>query len=72
VLSSGWVKQDSALVNGAAGGTLIIGSESIGVPIRTITPYGNVFRWGELRARVTAVTGILSGGVRAFFRYWTE
>ncbi len=68
-LARGWVKADSALVNGAAGGSLILADESIGVPIRTISPYGNVQRWGELRARQTAATGILSA-VRVFLRYW--
>lgn len=69
-LGSGWVKADSALVNGAAGGTLIVGNESVAVPIRTISPYGSVLRWGNLRARITSATGVLSGGIRVFLRYW--
>jgi hypothetical protein len=68
----GWVKADSALVNGAAGGTLNVGMESVSFPIRTITPYGNIRRWGQLRARASAITGILSGRVRAFVRYWDD
>lgn len=68
-LARGWVKADSALVNGAAAGTLIVGDESVGVPIRSISPYGNIRRFGQLRARQTAATGILTS-VRAFVRYW--
>lgn len=67
----GWVKADSALVSGAAGGTLILGNESIAVPIRSITPYGNVWRWPWLRARITASTGFLSS-CRVFLRYWSN
>lgn len=71
-LARGWVKADSALINGAAGGTLIAGDETIAVPIRTISPYGNVMRWQDLRARITAATGVMSGAVRVFIRYWTD
>lgn len=68
-VARGWVKADSALVNGAAGGTLTVGDESVAVPIRTISPYGNVRRWPQLRARTTLATGILSS-CRVFVRYW--
>jgi hypothetical protein len=68
-LSRGWVKADSAVVNGAAGATLTVGDESVSIPIRTISPYGNVRRWSELRARTTTATGIL-GACRVFIRYW--
>lgn len=69
-LSRGWVKADSVLVNGASAEGLILGNESVAVPIRTISPYGNVQRWAYLRGRQTAATGILSGGVRVYIRYW--
>lgn len=70
-LARGWVKADSALITGAAGKTLITGNESIGLPIRTISPYGNVLRWGTFRARISA-TGTAMSAVRAFVRYWKE
>jgi hypothetical protein len=69
----GWVKADSALVNSAGAAPnnppLIVGSESIAFPIRTISPYGNIQRWSQLRMRTTAGTGIM-GACRVFIRYW--
>jgi len=69
--NSGWVKADSALVNGAAGGTLIVGNECVAVPIRSVTPYGSIFRFQSLRARITAATGVLTAA-RVYLRYWTN
>jgi hypothetical protein len=69
-LARGWVKADSAFVNGAAGATLITGDESVALPIRTISPYGNIRRWQNLRARITCTAGLLSGSVRVYFRYY--
>lgn len=66
---AGWVKADSALVNGAAGGTLILANETVAVPIRTISPYGSVLRYDTLRARVTSATGVLTS-CRLYLRYW--
>lgn len=68
-LARGWVKADSALVNGAAGGTLITGNESFAFPIRSISPYGQVLRWSNLRARISAAGTALSAA-RVFVRYW--
>jgi hypothetical protein len=68
-LARGWVKADSTFVNGAAGGTMITGDESIAFPIRSISPYGNIRRWGTLRARISAAGTALSA-VRVFLRYW--
>lgn len=67
--NTGWVKCDSALVNGAAGGTLILANETVAFPIRSITPYGSIFRFQSLRARITGGTGILTSA-RAVLRYW--
>jgi hypothetical protein len=69
-LARGWVKADSALVNGAAGGTMILADESVSIPIRSISPYGNIFRWGALRARITGAGTSLSAA-RVFLRYWS-
>lgn len=74
-LGLGWVKADSALVNTAASPhhtPIIVGNESVAIPIRTYSPYGSVLRWAQFRARFTAVTGILSGSVRAFVHYWSD
>ena len=68
-LARGWVKADSALVSGAAGKTLILGDESVGFPIRSVSPYGNVLRWGEFRARISGAGTALSAA-RVFLRYW--
>lgn len=70
-LGEGWVKADSTFINGAAGGHFETGNDSYGVPIRTISPYGNVMRWGELRARITVATGSIPAG-RVFLRYFRQ
>lgn len=71
-LARGWVKADSVLLaGGAAGAGVITGDESWAFPIRTISPYGNIRRWGQLRARVSAVVGgVFSGQIRAYLRYY--
>jgi hypothetical protein len=68
-LGEGWVKADSSFINGAAGGTMATGHDSYGIPIKTISPYGNVQRWPELRARITTATGSIPAG-RVFLRYF--
>jgi hypothetical protein len=70
-LARGWVRQDSTFINGAAAGTMATGDQSYAVPIRTITNYGNVFRWDRLRARISPATGTVQGA-RVFVRYWTN
>jgi hypothetical protein len=69
-LGYGWVKQDTIVVNGASTTPLIVGNEAVAIPIRTISSYGNVMRWDTLRMYFTAATGILSGSVRCWVRYW--
>ncbi len=72
-LSMGWVKQDSALVSsaGANGLTLhIVGNETVTIPIRTVSPYGFTQRYDQLRARLVTNTGLISGRIRVFIRYW--
>lgn len=70
-LSAGWVKADSCLANGAAGGGMILGDQTVAFPIRTISPYGNIFRFGELRGRITGVGGAVGiAAARVFLRYW--
>lgn len=67
----GWVKADSSLVNGAAGGTMILGDDVIAFPIRSISPYGSIWRWSELRARITGLGGATGiPAARVFLRYW--
>lgn len=68
-LGEGWVKADSAFINGAAGGHFETGNDSYGFPIKTISPYGNVQRWPELRARITVATGSIPAA-RVFLRYY--
>jgi hypothetical protein len=68
---AGWVKADSALVNGAAGGTLIIGNETVRVPIRSISPYGSTLAFESLRCRITSATGVLTSA-RVYLRYWQD
>ena len=68
-LGEGWVKADSAFINGAAGGTMTTGDDAYGIPIRSASPYGNVLRWGELRARVSPATGSIPAA-RVFLRYY--
>ena len=73
VLSSGWVKADSSLANGAAGGGMILADQTVAFPIRAISPYGNIFRFGELRARITGVGGAVGiAAARVFVRYWRD
>lgn len=70
-LSAGWVKADSCLINGAAGGTMILGDHTLSFPIRSISPYGTVFRFEELRARVTGLGGATGlAAARVFVRYY--
>jgi hypothetical protein len=70
-LGSGWVKADSSLANGAVGGGMILGDQTVAFPIRTISPYGNIFRFSELRARITGVGGATGiAAARVFLRYW--
>ena len=70
-LARGWVKADSSFINGAAGGSMTTGDETVGIPIHTITPYGNIFRWPLLRARISPATGMIAGA-RVWLRYWTD
>jgi hypothetical protein len=71
VNSIGWVKADSALANGAAGGGMILGDHTITFPIRTMSPYGGIFRFAELRARITGVGGATGlAAARVFLRYY--
>lgn len=69
----GWVKADSALANGAVGGGMILGDQTISFPIRTMSPYGGIFKYNELRARITGVGGATGlAAARVFLRYWDE
>lgn len=68
-LGEGWVKADSVFINGAAGGHFETGNDSYGFPIFSISPYGNVLRWPELRARITVATGSIPAA-RVFLRYY--
>lgn len=69
-LGAGWVKADSALANGAAGGGMILADQTVAFPIRAVSPYGNIFRFGELRARITGVGGAVGiAAARVFLRY---
>ena len=67
-LGESWVKADSAFINGAAGGTMATGQDSYGIPIKTISPYGNVLRWPILRARISTATGSIPAA-RVYLRY---
>lgn len=67
--AEGWVKADSVFINGAAGGTMTTGDDSYGIPIHSVSPYGNVLRWPDLRARVTTATGSIPAA-RIFLRYY--
>lgn len=71
-LARGWVKADSCFINGAAGATMATGDESIALPIRSISPYGNIRRWQNLRARITCTAGLMSGSCRIFLRYYDD
>lgn len=69
-LARGWVKSDSIVVSSASGADMTSASdETVIVPIRTIGKYGNIFKWAQLRARISAATGTMSS-CRAFVRYW--
>lgn len=71
-LARGWVKSDSLVVSSATPATTGMTSasdETVIVPIRTIGVYGNIFKWAQLRARISAATGTMSS-CRAFVRYW--
>ena len=71
VLTAGWVRADSALANGAVGGGMILGDQTICFPIRTMSPYGSIFRFEELRARITGVGGATGlAAARVFLRYY--
>lgn len=68
-LGEGWVKADSIFINGAAGGTMATGDDSYGIPIHSVSPYGSVLRWPDLRARITTATGSIPAA-RVFLRYY--
>lgn len=69
-LSQGWVKQDSIAISSATGLNMTGATDqSIAFPLRTIGTYGNIRKWGELRAREVSATGTLSA-CRVFLRYW--
>lgn len=72
VLSSGWVKMDSVVVNVSTGNvsmqTLLMQLRTIG-PITGQNAANNIFAFAQLRARVLTATGVLSSA-RAFVRYW--
>lgn len=68
-VARGWVKADSVLVNGAAGKTMILADETVGLPIQTISPYGNIRRFAMLRARISG-TGTALSACRVFVRYF--
>jgi hypothetical protein len=70
-LGEGWVKADSTFINGAAAGTMATGNDSYGIPIRTISPYGNVLRWPALRARLSTATGSIPAA-RVYVRYFRQ
>lgn len=74
-LAGNWQRADSIVVNSVGtNGTypLAAGSTAFAVPIRTIGPYGHVQRFSIFRARISAATGILSGSVRVWLRYWRQ
>ncbi len=69
-LARGWVKVDSIVASSASlYGFNGASDESFAIPLRTMGIYGNIFKWEQLRCRISAATGVLSSA-RAFIRYW--
>lgn len=68
--AAGWTFVDSLSFGTAAG--VASGNTSIVLPIRSIGIGGSNQRFEFLRVRFAAVTGLLTGRVRAYLRYWQQ
>lgn len=68
--SAGWSFADSMSFGAAHG--VVSGNTSIVLPIRTIGLTGNNQKWEFIRVRFAAVTGILTGSVKVYLRYWQQ
>lgn len=68
-LGEGWKKADSTFINGAAGGTMVTGDDFYRIPIHTVSPYGAVLAFPEMRARIGTATGSIPAA-RVYVRYY--